>query len=206
MIVITADQRDSRSSSDAVPAALEIIERVGGTAIELTPERTAGDEIQTVVADGSAALAIALELVRTGRWSVGLGLGDIRSPVPPSVREATGAAFIAARDAVDRSKRSPTHCAVASDPPHEVAERIEALLDMLLILRHRRSAAGWEVADLVRNGVSQTDVAVILGISPQSVSQRARAANVKADAAATVAIASLLDEAVERLAQKGSEA
>ena len=194
MIVITADQRNSRSTPDAAASAIDDLNRAWGSVLVLPAERTAGDEIQLLADSGATALGIALQLTRTGSWSVGIGAGGVRRPLAGHVRESAGPAFIAARDAVDRAKRSLTHCAVSADPEHPLAEGIEALIDLLLIQRGRRSPEGWQLHDLLRSGLSQAEAATKLGITPQSVSQRARVAGLRVEEAATVALASLLDD------------
>lgn len=205
MIVITADQINSRANADEAGPALTLINEKWGHDLALAAERTAGDEIQLVATASSVALAIALELIRSEQWSVGIGVGTVREPLGTHARESTGAAFIAARTAVDRAKKSPTHCAVAAEPRHPLAADASALLDLLLIIRGRRSPEGWELYDLLQSGLSQRDAAAALGISPQSVSQRAQVAHLRAEASATVAIANVLDNLVAEVAH-GEEA
>ena len=196
MIVITADQINSRASADEAGPAITLINKKWGDELVLAAERTAGDEIQLVTSTASVALAIVLELTRSEQWSVGIGVGTVREPLGTHARESTGPAFIAARTAVDRAKKSPTHCAVAADPQHPLAADASALTDLLLIIRGRRSPEGWELYDLLQSGLSQRDAAAALGISPQSVSQRAQVAHLRAEASATVAIANVLDNLV----------
>src|SRR6186997_61629 len=108
MFAITADQVDSRHGRDLVESALDQVSELGRGRLALPPERTAGDELQLVTDDPGASLDIVLALVRTRVWSVGLGIGDIRLPLPDSVRAASGTAFINAREAVEvAKKRSP---------------------------------------------------------------------------------------------------
>jgi hypothetical protein len=194
MIVITSDQVASRSTPDAVAHAIDGVQSAFGPELILSPERTAGDEIQLLVDSGAAALDVVLWLARFGDWSTGIGIGTVRQPLGASIRESTGAAFIAARTAVERAKNQSTRLAVES--PHDLtaAADLEALLGLLLILRKRRSQEGWELFDLVRDGVTQADAAVRLGITPQSASKRARAAEIKTDLAATAALARLIDD------------
>jgi len=197
MFVLTVDQVDSRSTPDAVAAALEDVERIGGSAVVLDPERTAGDEFQVLLSDGEAVLRVILSLSRSGGWSVGCGTGGMRMPLPPSIREATGEAFVAARTAVDRAKRKPTRVALESATDAAAASRVEALLDLLLILRAKRTPEGWELFDLVEAGHSQTEAAGRLGISPQAASKRAQAAEIKAELAVTGVLATLVSELAE---------
>lgn len=205
MIVITADQINSRETADEASSAIDLINARWGTQLLLPAERTAGDEIQLVTESASTALDIALELTRIGKWSVGVGIGDVRLPLGEHARESSGPAFIAARAAVDRAKKSATHCAVESDPTLALATDASALTDLLLILRSRRSPEGWELHDLLASGLSQRDAAAALGITPQSVSQRAQVANLRAEAAATVAVANVLDNLNTEATRQGGE-
>ncbi len=192
MIVITADQRSSRTTPDAAAQAIADLARDWAGELLLAPERSAGDEIQVVVAEPGAALGILLALTRTERWSVGLGVGDIDRPLGANARESTGAAFVAARRAVERAKKRPTHFALASEPGVALAVDVEALIDLLLLLRERRTEPGWELHDLLAAGGSQVEAARTLAVTPQSVSARAHAAGLRAEQAATVALRNML--------------
>ena len=106
MFVITADQVASRREADRAGALVdELAERYADDLV-LPADQTAGDEIQLVTRSAPTALAIVLDATRTGRWSVGVGVGDIRMPLPDAARKATGSAFIAAREAVTAAKRA----------------------------------------------------------------------------------------------------
>lgn len=190
MFVITSDQRDSRSSEDLVPTALASIAAVGQHGLVLDPERTAGDEIQVAVHDAAAVLAIALELTRDGRWSVGIGVGRVEHPLPDSVRAARGTAFLNARDAVDRAKRTPTRLAITGTGD---AEDAEALLRLLVELRDRRTAEGWEVHDLLADGITQREAASRLGISESAVSLRVKSAGLRTEESALPALVRVLE-------------
>lgn len=194
MFVITADQHDSRASDDLVPAALELITRYGGPALPLPPERTAGDEVQALVATADAALDIILALTRTHQWSVGLGAGTVDDPLPNDVRAGRGSAFIHARDAVDRAKKAATRVAVSADD----AEDAEALLRLLIELRDRRTDEGWEVYELLADGVTQRAAAEQIGISESAVSRRVAAASLRVEEAARPALVRVLARLDER--------
>lgn len=191
MFVLTVDQVDSRETADAVTATLDQLNSAFDTALSLAAERTAGDEFQLLVADATTVLDIVLTLTRAGQWSVGCGVGPVRSPLPSSIREAAGDAFVFARAAVDRAKRRPTRFAFEGKTAD--ASDAEALVDLLLILRSRRTAEGWELYDLVRGGLTQSEAAERLGISPQAASARAQAAELKAEFAVTGALGKILD-------------
>lgn len=192
MFVITVDQVDSRSTPDAVASVLESLALTLGERLILPPERTAGDEFQLLLDDAGATLAAVLDLTRARRWSVGCGVGNVREPLPPSIRESTGEAFVSARDAVDRAKRRPSRFALASTAAPDAARRLEALIDLLLATRSRRSPEGWELHDLLEAGLTQAAAAARLGITPQAASLRAQAADLKTEAAVTGALATLL--------------
>ena len=191
MFVITADQRASRTSRDLVPAALDDVERLIGDRLAASAERTVGDEIQLATADAVAALRIALHLVRGENWSVGVGVGRIEEPLPRQVREARGEAFLHARTAVERAKKSQERVAVESADA-EAAGDAEALIRLLIELRDRRTAQGWEVADLLGEGMTQKRAATVLGITPTAVSLRAKAASLRTEEAAIPALGRVL--------------
>ena len=189
MFVITSDQRDSRTSADLVPAALSSVHAHGQHGLALAPERTAGDEVQVAVADAEALLAIVLDLTRSGQWSVGIGVGEVESPLPDSVRAARGEAFVNARDAVDRAKKAATRVAITA--PDGGADA-EALVRLLVELRDRRTAEGWEVYDLLAEGITQREAAARLGISEGAVSLRVKSAALRTEEAAVPALARVL--------------
>ncbi|MCU1577652.1 MAG: DNA-binding protein [Leifsonia sp.] len=199
MFVITADQIDSRSTTDVAGSTRDSINRDHGGRLLLPADRNAGDEIQALTDDAGTALALVLELTRTGQWSVGLGCGGIRLPLPSATREASGEAFFAARDAVSRAKKQQTRFAIEARSADEAGqtwpggEDAEALVNLLLLLRERRSPAGWELYDLISAGMAQSEAAVRLGITPPSVSSRARAAGIRLELASIGALTRLLE-------------
>ena len=194
MYVINADQINSRSTIDLVSETIAKLQKRHGEAMALPPERTAGDELQLLALNADTTLQIVLELTRAGRWSVGCGVGSVNSPIPDNIREASGPAFHAARKAVDRAKKRPTRFAIEHATQEEEAQKAEAFIDLLLVLRSRRTPEGWELYDIVRNGTSQADAAAELGISPQAVSKRALAAELRAERAAITPLTTLLSE------------
>jgi hypothetical protein len=192
MFVITADQVNSRESPDAVADTIAALSSAIGDRLTLPPDRSAGDEVQLLTADGSTALDAVLRLTRTRGWSVGLGIGDVRHPLGASIRESTGPAFVAARAAVERAKNKSTKFALERDAGGVDAKDAEAFIDLLLLLRGRRSEEGWQLYELRMNGLTQAEAAKRLGISPQAASDRAQAAELKAEFAVTEGLARLL--------------
>ncbi|KQZ82328.1 hypothetical protein ASD56_15825 [Microbacterium sp. Root166] len=191
MFVITADQRGSRTSDDLIPSALASVATAAGDGLALAPERTAGDELQVAVGDAGAALRIVLALTRMQTWSVGIGVGSVEQPLPAQVRAARGAAFLHARDAVDRAKRAPTRVALSGGEGDE-GQDAEAFLRLLVELRDRRTPEGWEVHDLLSQGRTQREAAAQLAITEGAVSLRARNAGLRAEEGAVPALERLL--------------
>lgn len=194
MFVITADQVHSRSSPDRVDSVIEYLNRDSAHTV-LDADRTAGDEMQVLIADPHETLTVILHLTRSGQWSVGCGAGEVRTPLPRNIREATGGAFFAARRAVEKAKKRPTRFALEAEPASARASDAEALINILLALRARRSPEGWELHDLMKEkGMTQANAAAKLGISPQAVSLRARAAELRTEQAALAPLTHILME------------
>lgn len=153
---------------DRVP---ELLERYRSRELVRPFDRTAGDEVQAVTDDPAAVVDIALALVATPHWSVGIGIGPVELPLPRTTRAGRGAAFEAARDAVNRAKSAPTALAVTG-PDIDAATDVETAATLLALVITRRTSHGAEAVELARTGLSQTEIARTLGISKQAVSQR----------------------------------
>jgi hypothetical protein len=171
--VLTVDQRNSRTSDDRVPATLAALARLPA----LRPfQRTAGDEFQGVL-DDPAVLPRAVELLlREDAWNIGIGVGPVELPVPAEARAGRGAAYLHARSAVTAAKNSPWHLRVDGDHPD--ARALETTLWLWAAVLARRTARGWQVADLVDEGLSYEEAGRRLGITQSAVSQRAQAAGI----------------------------
>lgn len=171
VIVVTVDQRGSRSAADRVPDAIAAL---SGVTMLRPFERTAGDEFQGVL-DAPASLPPVVEtLLRDSRWNIGLGIGAVDLPLPESARAGGGPAYLLARGAVTAAKSSPWHLRVHGEDG--VARDLESALWLWAALLDRRTDKGWEVTDLVDTGLSYDEAGRRLGISQSAVSQRAQAA------------------------------
>ena len=203
MFVITADQIGSRTDRDRAGEMIAELVAAFGPAFTLPPDQTAGDEIQLLLPDAGTTLAAVLALHRSGHWSIGLGLGDLRTPLPNTTRQASGGAFVAARAAVNRAKKAEARFSLEVDPAGDLssgraaplldADGVEALITTLLLLRQRRSKEGWAAIDLLQSGMSQVEIAAELGISTAAVSQRIRSALWRVDQSAQPALVRLLE-------------
>jgi hypothetical protein len=171
MFVLTVDQRRSRKTADAVPRLLERLNARSGLVLPF--ERTAGDEVQGLVEDPHEVTEIVMTLLRGSAWWVGLGVGSLERPLPDSARAGRGPAYVAAREAVEAAKALPAGVAVRGD---ERAAYVQSAFSLLAAVVHRRSQPGWEVVDLLDQGLRQVEVAERLGITPQAVSSRLRVA------------------------------
>lgn len=199
MYAMTIDQIGSQTGDDLVDEAIAQTGEILGDRATLPPERTAGDEFQLLTDSAEAALDTLLHLTRVGGWSVGLGVGDARHPLPTSTRAASGSAFVRARAAVERAKGSPDHFAVDVDADRRFTSGdVEAILAQTLRQRARRSPEGWQVADLIAQGHTRTEAAQMLGISPQAVAKRFAAADLRNERALHAALSRLLSEADQR--------
>ena len=171
--VLTVDQRSSRTTADRVP---EAIAALAGMPVLVPFERTAGDEFQGVL-DDPGALPRAVEvLLREDAWNIGIGIGDVELPVPAEARAGRGPAYLHARSAVTAAKNSPWHLRVDGDSPD--ARALETTLWLWAAVLARRTPRGWEVADLVDQGLTYEETGARIGISQSAVSQRAAAAGI----------------------------
>lgn len=173
--VLTVDQRGSRSGPDLVP---ELMRATHGIPVLLPFERTAGDEAQGVLDDPVALPALVERLLRADTWNIGIGLGEVDEPLPASARAGRGAAYVRARKAVTAAKRAPWRLAVVGEPDDPDARSLETTLWLWAAVLGRRTDRGWEVADLVAQGMSYDEAGRRLGISQSAVSQRAQAAGI----------------------------
>ncbi|WPR66366.1 sigma factor-like helix-turn-helix DNA-binding protein [Glutamicibacter protophormiae] len=172
MIVLTIDQRRSRSSDDKVEA---LVKQANATVPVVRPfQRTAGDEIQAVMDDASEAIRLAVMMAASGDWSVGIGFGQVETPLPTETRAGRGPAFEFARVAVERAKNTNAHLAVHG--PTNEASRLEAELQLTAAVVSKRRATAWEAGTLADEGMTQQQIAVRLGITQQAVSSRLSAA------------------------------
>lgn len=196
MFVIAADHIVRRESDEHIDEQLAALDALGGGHLTLPATRTAGDAIQAATEHPGTAVSVVLLLSRTGRWNIGLGVGDVGLPLPESSRELAGSAVDLARAALERSRKRPSRFAIdvaAGRLPD--GELLEPLIDLVLHLRARRSAQGWQVHDLLRTGMTQAEAALRLGITPQAVSLRTQSAQLRTEFSAETAIARLLDAA-----------
>jgi hypothetical protein len=201
--VLTVDQRGSRAGTDAVPALLDALAPASLPAPPVLGfQRTVGDEVQGVVDDPSTLVEAVGRALRQQAWNIGIGIGDIEAPLPSETRAGRGPAYVHAREAVTRAKSAPHHVVVVGAVGDARGEHLETVLGLWAGLLERRTARGWEVHDLLAEGLSYSAVGQRLGISQSAVSQRAQAAGLqdehRARGLATHLAATLLETEEDR--------
>ena len=168
MFALTIDQRSSRAQDDRVPGLLALL---GDVATVLPFERTAGDEVQGLVSDPEGVIAVIERTMRSQGWSIGLGIGELDTPLPGSVREARGPALLCARDAVEAAKKAPAvHLAVRGGSASAVSE-VEAMLRLMGVVLRRRTPGQWRVIAAVAAAGTRAKAAQDLGITVQAISK-----------------------------------
>lgn len=169
MFVLTIDRRGSRRAHDSADMRTHR-DRCRATLPRpvLDWQISAGDELQALYDRPEHVLAAVLALADERDWHVGLGVGPVDEPLPREVREATGAAFVAAREAVTAAKESGGPAVRGS----EWARHVEAVLALMCAVRRRRTGPGEQAAELAERGHTQQHMARELGISQSSVSRR----------------------------------
>src|SRR4051794_9109171 len=163
VVVLTVDQDGSRRGPDQVPAALTSLARV---ATRSAFERTVGDEFQGVL-DDPAALVAALEpLLRAGEWNIGIGIGEVETPLPDHARAGRGPAYLHAREAVTHAKSSPWRVRAVGDG--DGVRALQSAIWLSAALLARRTPRGGEVADLLDHGLTYEESRARLGSSPSA--------------------------------------
>jgi len=191
VFVLTVDQRGSRRDVDRVG---ELLASLPDLPLVRPFDRTAGDEVQAVADDPDTVVDLVLELLRRERWSIGLGIGPVETPLPEQTRAGRGRAFEHARTAVERAKNAPGQVAAEGDDLTAAAD-VDAALTLLATIVLRRSPQGHQAVDLARRGLSQARTAERLGISKQAVSQRLATAGWQAELAGRELVRRLLERA-----------
>ncbi|MBA4020806.1 MAG: hypothetical protein C0482_00420 [Gordonia sp.] len=173
MYVMTTDQQQSRRNIDRLPEAFDALSHVPTIR---SFDRTAGDEFQAVLDSAEAVTAAVIILAELGHWSIGIGIGDVERPLPDQTRAGRGTAFERARTAVTEAKRIPHPVAVVGTDPDTVSAA-QTAQRLLALVVGERSEAGHAAVREMRRHRTQSEAAATLGVTPQAMSQRLRAAN-----------------------------
>ncbi|WP_157544504.1 hypothetical protein [Jonesia quinghaiensis] len=162
--------------------------------------RSVGDEVQGVLENPLAVLAVLRIAMRSGGWYVGIGIGSVNYPLPQRSADGYGHAFVHARAAVEDAKTNRGIVPVSVNAGEIDANAPQALLRLLAVIFESRSAKGWEAVDLVAspdgtaNGTTQAQAASLLGVTKQALSARIKAARWDEERGAVPLAVRLLDE------------
>ncbi|HEU5253333.1 MAG TPA: SatD family protein [Solirubrobacterales bacterium] len=184
LAVITIDQRSSRRAAEihADEWAAELNERYRDELIRPFTA-TLGDEIQGIVGGKVQGVAgapraiidILLGGVREQAWWLGLGIGDVETPLRQTAARSRGPAFYNAREAVEAAKRSHHGFAVRAEDTSSASD-LQTVLELLAFLIRRRGhdPLRWQAVELAGAGKSTVEIGKALGITQQAASKRLR--------------------------------
>lgn len=168
---ILLDQRQSRGGHDLVEPWLREMDDPSLTFL-LPFERTAGDEMEALIADPATLSEVVLRALRSSAWWIGVGIGTVEEPLPHSVRQSQGGAFVLARQAIQEAKARPERVRVLAEDRD--AGDLEAAMLLMGVLFSRRHLRDSPVNRLRKSGLTIVQIADQLGISKQAVSQQLR--------------------------------
>ena len=170
MFVLTIDQQDSRSSDDAVPRILDVLSPID-TVVPFA--RTIGDEVQGVLDDPDAVAEAVRRIGIDSGWHIGIGIGEVERPLPETTIEGMGAAFYAARQAVEAAKSAPANLVVSADPDGDHRGLAEAALRLLIstLAELRSHSRGYVGFRLDHPDATQAEIAAEFDVSQQAVSR-----------------------------------
>jgi hypothetical protein len=169
--VILLDQKGSRRSSDLVHAWLEDLNADSSLHFLLAPERTAGDEMQALTAESATLTQVALRALQSSRWWLGVGIGHVATPLPGTVREGRGEAFMLARRALTLAKKKRA-VGLRVLAQYGDATDFEAALRLMRVLYERRSPRAQQIAELHFAGLSTVEIGRKLGVSQQAAAKQ----------------------------------
>lgn len=193
LFVLTINQRDSREVGDMVPDLIKALRHLPAV---VAFQRSVGDELQGAVSSAKTAVEAALIAVRHRRWYVGIGVGELHTPVPENILEAEGYGLVYARRAVERAQKTGERIPLAiAGPDADVAAEAEAVLRLLGQIVATRTDAEWKVVDLLTPGArgQQKLIGKELSITTQAVSKAVVRSHWAEEWACRPAAARLLD-------------
>lgn len=200
LAAITIDQRSSRGASenraDEWAAALNDRHR---EALILPFSTTVGDEIQGITGNPSTVVEIAMGGFRANAWWLGVGVGNVETPLAETAPRSRGPAFYNAREAVEAAKKSHHGFALRAEDSG-LATDIQTVLELLAFLVRRRGQdpMRWQAVELAREGTSTVQIGKAMGITQQAASKRLRNAGFYEETRGRELAVRLLGEAMGR--------
>ena len=177
VVVLTVDQHGSQDAApDQVPAALERWPTSAG------PARLRAHRRRRVPGrarrPGRPARRARARCCASDAWNIGIGIGEVETPLPDQRPRRSRPGV---RRALARRSPPPSPAPGASASSGDDRGGACARDRRLAVGGGARTAVptrGWEVADLVDQGLTYDEAATRLGISQSAVSQRAAAAGI----------------------------
>jgi hypothetical protein len=197
---LTIDQRSSRGAPEnrADEWAATLNARYGDQLI-LPFSATVGDEIQGITGNPSTVVEILVGGVKESAWWLGVGIGDVETPLRETAPRSRGPAFYNAREAVEAAKRSHHGFAIRAENTR-LASDIQTVLELLAFLIRRRGQdpMRWQAVERAREGASTVEIGRALGITQQAASKRLRNAGFYEETRGRELAERLLGEAMGR--------
>ena len=138
--------------------------------------------MQAVLGKGCLG-AIVRQALTSDEWWIGLGLGEIETPLPPDTREGRGPAFWNARAAIDEAKTRRGTRPISVVGEDGTAQRLTECLDTLSFVINRRTDAQRAAADAYFRKGTVRAVAEELEMSVQGARKNVLAAGCDEEAA-----------------------
>ncbi|MFP3953553.1 MAG: SatD family protein [Candidatus Acetothermia bacterium] len=110
----------------------------------------------------------------------GIGVGRLSTPVRDSITVMDGRGFHRARAAIEEARRVESHLTV-NTPYDDRDEMINTILSLLGVIKDGWTPRQWEVAGYYQSheGITQTEIADVFGISQPAVAKILSRAKVK---------------------------
>ncbi len=182
-LVMTVDLKESaRLDSDKMAAVMaeinDLLFRIRQMSGVLTTGFTAGDEFE-IVLETPVILYDVIYLIRytlSIEYRIGMGLGIIENPTLPGPNQMWGSAFIRARDALTKAKKSDVelYFITCND---EFNNKINTILNLVSFLRNKMTAKQKKLYDSFlyyqrfENVKLQTNFAEIMTVSDAMISK-----------------------------------
>lgn len=174
LAVVTIDQRSSRAAplNRADEWAADLNERFAKELIRPFVTTT-GDEIQGVTKTPNTIVDILLGGIQERVWWLGVGIGDVETPLQKTAARSRGPAFYNARDAVEAAKRSH-HGFVVQAENDRLSSDIQTVLELLAFLIRRRGhdPMRWRAVEMAHEGHSTVEIGKAFDITQQAASKR----------------------------------
>lgn len=139
---------------------------------------TLGDEFQAILSDSMIIPDVVWDIQKDFPYStrLGFGYGTLITAVPEYAINLDGPALHLARAAIDRARKGKIQGGVFRGFGESLDRVLGGIARLLEFHRQTRSAQQLKIMDLLRVGKSQAEIAKIFGVTPQAISDQAKAA------------------------------